>query len=116
MLIQVHTDNHISGSSERTQRVEAVIEGALDRFGDRITRVEVHLTDENSGQKSGENDKRCVIEARLAGLQPISVSADGSSLAQAVDTAVDKLEKILDRTLSRLDDPKGRISFAGDQS
>jgi ribosome-associated translation inhibitor RaiA len=55
------------------------------------------------------------MEARLAGLQPITVSDDASSLEQALDGAAAKLEKTLNRTLGRLDDPKGRTSYAGDQ-
>ena len=116
MQIQVHTDNHTSGSAGLIEKVEAVVEDALGRFGERITRVEVHLTDENGRQKSGDVDKRCVMEARLAGLQPITVSAEGSDLMQALNDAADKLEKTLQRTLGRLDDPKGRTSFAGNES
>ena len=85
MQIQVQTDNHTAGGAGLTRQVEAVVEGALGRFGDRITRVEVHLTDENGSQKSSGSDKRCVMEARLAGLQPITVSAEGSSLRQAIN-------------------------------
>jgi len=116
MQVQVNTDNHIEGGEELTRQVEAVVEGALGRFGDRITRVEVQLSDESGGSKSRDNDKRCVMEARLAGLQPITVHHDGSSLDQALDGAADKLEKTLNRTLGRLDDPKGRTSYAGDQT
>ena len=116
MQIQVNTDNHIEGGVELTRQVEAVVEGALGRFAERITRVEVHLTDENSSQKSSENDKRCVMEARLAGLQPITVSDQGGSVEQALDGAADKLAKTLDRTLGRLDDAKGRTSYGGDQT
>ena len=114
MQIQVNTDNHIEGSAELTRQVEAVVEGALARFSDRITRVEVHLTDESSSSKARDNDKRCVM--RLAGLQPITVSHQGAALEQALDGAADKLAKTLDRTLWRLDDPKGRTSYGGDQT
>ena len=116
MQIQVNTDNHTAGSAELTRQVEGVVEGALGRFSDRITRVEIHLTDENGSQKSGDSDKRCVMEARLGGLQPVTVSAKGSSLEQALDGAADKLEKSLKRTLGRLDDPKGRTSYAGNET
>lgn len=103
MQIQVNTDNHTEGSAELTRQVEAVVEGALGRFGNRITRVEVHLSDENSSQKFGDKDKRCVMEARLAGLQPIIGSHQGSSLEQALAGAADTLEKTLKRTLARKD-------------
>jgi len=116
MQIQVNTDNHTAGSAQLTRRVETVVEDAFGRFGDRLTRVEVHFADENSRHKTGDDDKRCVMEARLAGLQPITVSANGSSPDQALDGAVSKLKTALTRTLSRLDQPKGRMSYAGDQS
>lgn len=116
MQIQVNTDNHTDGSAELTRQVEDVVEDSLGRFGDRITRVEVHLSDENSSEKSGGSDKRCVMEARLSGLQPITVSDEGSSLEQVLAGAADKLETTLKRTLGRLDDPKGRTSYAGDQT
>lgn len=103
MQIQVNADNHIQGSAELTRQVKTVVEGALRRFSDRITRVEVHLSDLNSRQKHGDNDKRCVMEARLAGFQPITVSHQGSSLGQAIAGAADTLEKTLKRTLGRKD-------------
>jgi RNA polymerase sigma factor (sigma-70 family) len=103
MQILVNTDNHIDGSAKLTNQVEAVVEGALGRFRDRITRVEVHFADDNSRQKFGDNDKRCVMEARLAGIPPIAVSHKGSTLEQALDGAADTLEKTLKRTLGRKD-------------
>jgi DNA-directed RNA polymerase specialized sigma24 family protein/ribosome-associated translation inhibitor RaiA len=101
MQVQVNTDSHIEGGERLTHEVEAIVHQALDRFSDRITRVEVYLSDENSSQKSGDNDKRCVIEVRLGGLRPITVSHQESSLGQAVSGATGKLEKTLKRTLGR---------------
>jgi ribosome-associated translation inhibitor RaiA len=115
MQVQVHTDNHIKGSAELTAHVESLVADTFGWFGDRITRVEVFLADENSSQKAGDFDKRCTMEARLAGLQPITVTHDGATLDQALDGAADKLEHTLKRTLERLEDPKGRTSYAGDQ-
>ncbi len=115
MQIQVNTDNHIEGGADLTRRTEAEIEASLGRFGDKITRVEVHLTDE-SGPKTVGDDKRCLIEARLTGLRPIAVSHQAPSLEAAMDGAVDKLARSLDRTLGRLDDHKGRVSYGGDQT
>jgi ribosomal subunit interface protein len=116
MQIQVNTDNHINGSEELTRQVESVVEGALSRFSDRITRVEVHLTDESSSAKARGNDMRCVMQARPASHQPITVSHDDTSLEQALDGAADKLKKTLSRTFERLDDPKGSTSYGGDGS
>ena len=114
MDIQVHTDNHVKGSERLTGHVEDVVRETLDRFADRITRVEVFLHDDNA-HKGGDHDKRCVIESRLAGLQPITVSAEGPNLDVAIDNAADKMEKTLRRTTDKLGEHKGRISFAGEQ-
>jgi ribosomal subunit interface protein len=115
MQIQVNTDNHTEGRAALVHHVEAAIESALERFGNRVTRVEVHLVDQNSQSKAADNDKRCTLEARLAGLQPITVSHESSTMDQAVDGAIDKLERTLDRTLDRRDNPRSRTSFGGDQ-
>lgn len=116
MQIQVNTDNHIEGSEELTRQVEGVVEGVLGRFGDRVTRVEVFLTDENSSTKSRGKELRCVMEARPASRRPISVGHEGATLQQAFQGAAGKLEKVLAHTFERLDDAKGRESYAGDQT
>ncbi len=67
MLIQVNTDHTTHGSVNLTHVVETLIEDKLDRFADRVTRVEVHLDDENGSHKTGGHDKRCMIEVRMAG-------------------------------------------------
>lgn len=115
MQVQVHTDNHIEGHEQLVRQVEIDVSSILDRFADQITRVEVHLSDEN-GPKSTGDDKRCLLEARLRGLQPIPVTHHAATLELAVGGAADKLEKVLDRTLSKLRDPKGRPSYGDDQT
>ena len=104
MQIQINTDDNIKGSERLAQQVETMVGGALDRFGEQITRVEVHLSDENSGQKGGGEDKRCLLEARLAGLQPIAVSHEAETMRQAVGGATEKLVRTLESTLGRLRD------------
>jgi ribosome-associated translation inhibitor RaiA len=115
MQVLLNTDNHISGGPDLSALADATVKEAMSRFGDRVTRVEVHLTDENSRAKEGENDKRCVMEARLAGLSPITVSDQAATIEQALDGAAERLQKTVARTLERLDDPKGRTSFGGEQ-
>lgn len=102
MLVQINTDRNIEGPEELATRVEAKIRSAADRYGNRLTRVEAHLGDENSGQKAAANDKRCLLEARAAGLRPIAVSHQADSLDLAIDGALDKLERALESTLGRL--------------
>lgn len=103
MQVQVNTGNNITGSEELSSRVQGVVKDTLGRFGDRITRVEVHLNDVN-GPKPGDDDNRCMMEARLEGLQPISVTDQAATLDQAVSGAAKKLQRSLDSTLGKLSD------------
>jgi ribosome-associated translation inhibitor RaiA len=101
MQIQIHTDHNIDGHAKLAEHVKAVVEGTLGRFVADITRVEVHLSDQNSG-KGGEDDKRCVMEARLEGRGPTAVTHQAATVGQAVAGAAHKLERSLDSTLERL--------------
>lgn len=101
MLIKVNTDNHIHGSEQLASEVESVVESSLSHFRTRITRVEVHLSDEN-GPKAGDRDIRCLIEARLSGMQPTAVSHQASALSDAVSGAAQKLERALESVVGKL--------------
>src|SRR5690606_19708670 len=57
MQVLINSNNSIRMSEALQQRCAATVEGALQRFSEQLTRVEVHLTDEN-GEKSGAQDKR----------------------------------------------------------
>jgi ribosome-associated translation inhibitor RaiA len=103
MKIQFNTDNNITASKELTAPLIALIEDKLSRFGSRITRVEVHLSDEN-GNKDSPNDKRCMIEARLEGMQPIAVTNHANTHEEAVQGAIDKLKTSIETILGRLSD------------
>jgi len=104
MQVQINTGSNTEGHEELSRQVKAVVRDVLERFSERSTRVEVHLSDENSAAKSGGGDLRCLLEARLAGLQPTAVSHQAETLEQAVDGAVEKLKRSLESTLGRLDD------------
>ncbi|MGV3710567.1 MAG: HPF/RaiA family ribosome-associated protein [Gemmatimonas sp.] len=101
MQIQVNTDHNIPGHAALVTQVEETVTKALQRFGKQITRVEVHLTDEN-GNKGGADDKRCVMEARLEGHQPLVASHQAESLKQAYSGAATKLKTALTHSLGKL--------------
>ncbi|KTD71539.1 HPF/RaiA family ribosome-associated protein [Legionella tucsonensis] len=105
MQIQFNTDSHINGHQQLEKDVENQLLKALGRFDEHITRLEIHLGDENS-HKSGQKDKRCLLEARLKNYQPIAVSDHAPSIQQAVTGAIDKLKRMLDGTLQRLGEIK----------
>lgn len=101
MTIQINSDNNILGTEGLSEYIQNMTAENLKRFDEHITRVEVHLNDENS-HKNGVNDKRCMMEARLEGMQPIAVTAFGNTIHEAVKSAIDKLKSSLDTTIGRL--------------
>ncbi|MGA3103420.1 MAG: HPF/RaiA family ribosome-associated protein [Terriglobales bacterium] len=105
MQIQVNTDHTIEGHEALAARIRGVVENALSRVSDHITRVEVHLIDE-SGPKSRDNNKRCMMEARLEGRQPIAVTDEAATADLAVNGAADKLARMIEHTLGKLHDQR----------
>jgi hypothetical protein len=105
MQVQINTDRNIEGNEALAAQVTGIVESALGRISDHITRLEVHLSDEDS-HKSGQEDKRCMLEARLEGRQPIAVTHQAVTLDQAVDGAAGKLARLIESTLGRLRDQK----------
>jgi ribosome-associated translation inhibitor RaiA len=108
MQVQINTDRNIEGQEALAAQVSGVVESALSRFSDHITRVEVHLSDENSDKKGGKDNMRCMMEARIEGGQPIAVTHQAATVDQAVDGAAGKLSRMLKSTLGRLRDQKSR--------
>ncbi|BCR25384.1 HPF/RaiA family ribosome-associated protein [Aquipseudomonas alcaligenes] len=106
MQIQVHSDNHIDGSARLANWVSATLGSQLERYDDELTRVVVHFNDEN-GSKAGANDKRCQIEVRPKGLQPLSVTHRAESLEFALDGAMEKLGHALEHQIGRLRGRRG---------
>lgn len=101
MLIQINTDDNIDASAS-TEQTEATIRNVLARFTEQVTRVEVHLSDENSDKKSAGDDIRCLLEARVESLQPLAVTESAATVAQAVDGAARKMRRSLDSMFGKL--------------
>lgn len=101
MKIILNTDNHVQGDEPLADHVDGVVDSVLGRFSKQITRVEVHLSDANGG-KAGTDDKHCVMEARLEGLQPIAVEDDADNMRAAISGAAHKLKRALDSQLGKL--------------
>jgi ribosome-associated translation inhibitor RaiA len=104
VIVQIHTDNYIESSEHLTAQVESLVASAVERFADRISRVQVHLGDENSSSKGGANDKRCMMEVRLDGRPPVAVTHQAPTLELAMNGAADKLQRSIASMLERLRD------------
>jgi hypothetical protein len=106
VFIQIHADNQVPSDSERDSRLEEQIRQRLARFEDRITDVEVHVSDVN-GSHGGHGDLRCTLEARVTGLQPVAVAEQGPSVDRAVLAAAKKAVRALDHQLGKLNGHRG---------
>ncbi|CAN5408591.1 HPF/RaiA family ribosome-associated protein [soil metagenome] len=102
MQVQLNTDHHVVGTVGLSKHVEEQVSSALARFADKITRVEVHINDLNS-TKAGGDDKRCMIEARINGRPPVSVTHEAPSVGQAIDGAVHKAERAIEKVFGKLE-------------
>jgi ribosomal subunit interface protein len=110
MQIQVNTDHNIEGGEELHNYIKTTLTDHLDRFKNAITRVEVHLSDVNAG-KIADNDKRCLLEARVANRQPIVVSHHADTIHVAFDSAIDKLLRSLDSMVGKLTDRTSAVDL-----
>ncbi len=110
MQIQVHADHQIDRRDELIQKAEDEANHMIGRFEGQVTRIEIQLNDVN-GDKAGDHDKRCMMEARVSGHQPLAVTELAGSMEQAIHGASKKLRRLLDHTLGRISDSKGRDSI-----
>jgi hypothetical protein len=105
LFIQIHTDNQVDATHHDALLEERVRE-RLGRFEERLTHVEIHVSDVN-GPRGGDADLRCTLEARISGLAPVAVAGNGPTVDRAVIGATNKAVRALDHTLGRVAD-RGR--------
>jgi len=105
MQIQLNTDPHVQADKRLAAWADGELRQRLARHLDGLTRIEIHLSDVNADRRDG-HDKRCLLEARPAGRQPLAVSHEAAQVADALTGAADKL-------LRRLDHEQGRRHDAG---
>ena len=102
MFVQINTDNQIKSDADANERLEQRIRQKLRRFEQRLTHVELHVTDTNGGK--GGTDKRVSLELRASGHDPLAVHADAHRVEDAVTAAANKALKALDHALGKLSD------------
>jgi regulator of PEP synthase PpsR (kinase-PPPase family) len=107
MKIQVNTTSTIDGSDALAATIETTIHSALDRYGDRLTRVEAHVSDEDGKAAANRSAKRCLLEARPSGMDPVVVTGSGDTVERACHDATQKMKSLLDSTFGRIDSRDG---------
>ncbi len=100
MNILINTTNHVTSSENFNEQIRQTITDAMGGHVTHITRIEVHLSDENGG-KFGLDDKRCLIEARIEHMKPVAVSHNAANFLLAVEGATEKLHRLIEHAVGR---------------
>ncbi len=111
MQVILNTDHPAGDFDSLSTHVTAVVDEALVHHHNHITRVEVHLGDEN-GPKTSPGDKRCMMEARVDGRPPIAVTHHADTVESAVHGAARSLAKAIEGVLGRARGNRERRSNA----
>ena len=102
MDFQFNTDSIVMGTEDVAERIEEQLRSRLSRFEDRLTRLEVHITDANA-TRGGGDDKQCAIEARVQGGNPVTVTAKAGDLDTAAREAGSKMVSLLNSHFGKAD-------------
>ena len=111
MQILLQSDPNTDGSQAMADHLKVVVAQAMGHFGERITRVEAHLSDVNSQAWSSADDIHCTLEARLVGLDAVVVKHQAGNAHQAIDGAVRKLKRAVESQIEK-HDPRGHHATA----
>lgn len=103
MLFQFNSDNHVQCDAAVETRVRTLVDARLRNVQQKISRVEVHVGEIN-GPRGGV-DKRCAVELRPKGLDPITASETAETIelaaAGATDKALTAFQRVIGRTTTR---------------
>ena len=108
MNIEIRTDKNIQNSDRLISYVREELNNEFQRHSERITHFSVHFSDEN-GEKGGDDDIRCMIEARPAGLKPVAVTHKAATVDASIHGAIDKLKRSLEHLYEKKDHHRGGL-------
>lgn len=108
MQVIVNTDSNVDGTDRVAGGLETIVEQSLSRYSERLTRVEVHLSDGSAG-RSSTDDIKCTLEARPAGGTPVVVTENANAVEEALSGALHKMKSLLETHFGKLDNRKGNL-------
>ncbi len=107
MQVQLNAGQGVELSEALEGHIHQQLRSVERRFGERLTRIEVYLTDVN-GPKGGAN-KLCKLEARPRGQGPMVAESLHEDAYAAVSSASRRLESVLSSHYGKLEKrPNGR--------
>jgi ribosome-associated translation inhibitor RaiA len=113
MQVLLNSETQIKNHLAMTAHLHRVVGVVLGHYGERITRIDGHLSDANSAAKSDTDDIHLTLEASLPGLAPVVVKDRASTAHQAIQGAVDKLDRAVAHVLGKRDSRRERSDHEG---
>ena len=114
MKVLLNAGPRTDGRQAMAEYFETSVAQAVGHYGERVTRVEAHLSDVIGAGKGEPEEIHCLLEAHPVGLAPVVVEARAASAHQALQGAVGKLERALESAFGK-SDPRRRTRLAGEQ-
>lgn len=106
MNIEIRTDKNIQNSERLITYIREELNNEFQRHSERITQFSVHMSDEN-GDKGGEDDIHCMIEAKAAGLKPVVVTHKAHNIDAALHGAIERVKRSLKHAFEKNENPRG---------
>jgi ribosome-associated translation inhibitor RaiA len=101
MQVLLHAAKDTDGSSAMAEHLRTVVHHTLDRFGDRVTSVEAHLSSVSGTTRLLHNDVHCLITARLRGQESVVVNEQAHNAHRAIAGAMHKLKSAVDTAIAK---------------
>lgn len=103
MQVIFHADHHTDGSSATSDHLAKSVNEALSRFGERVTRVEAHLSAADGTSRAGTRDIHCTLQASVKGADTVLVKDQARSAHQAIEGALRMLKRAVGAAVARQD-------------
>lgn len=111
MQVLLNSDTQIEDHRAMTAYLETVLARSLSHFGERVVRIDAHLSDDNSAAKADVDDIHCTLEAQVLGLAPVVAKDRAATSHQAIQGAVHKLEHALAHAVGKHESQRGKASI-----
>jgi ribosome-associated translation inhibitor RaiA len=109
MQVQINSDNTIAMHNNLSDSIGSYINNVLQRFEPYLTRVDVHLTGENTRTPDrGPIETRCLLEVRPKHHTPLVTSSESNDIDTAFSAAAAKMHRLLENTFGRLSNKRRR--------
>lgn len=118
----LHADHHAPNFHSMAEHLRIVAYDALQRYGERVTRVEAHLGDGQGPTRHKGGRIQCTVQAHVKGIDAVVTSDRGGSPHQAIEGALRKLRRAIGHAISKRDpdehgaEAAGRLAGTGDNA